>query len=341
MVRRITPPRRGVLDAIGQTPLVRLERYLGSSNIKLYAKLEAANPGGSAKDRPAREMIEQALARGDIDANSTIVESTSGNMGIGLAQTCRYYGLRLICVVDPKALPQNIAIMRALGAEIDWVTTPLDGDFLAARLARVCWLLEHTPGSYWPNQYSNLDNPRAHEQGAIREIDEELQGDFDYVLVATSSTGTALGCYNYLQSVGHPARVIAVDAAGSVLFGGSAGPRQIPGMGAGRESRLARNGPLDQVVRVTDLDCVVGCRRLALREAVLAGGSSGGVLEACRRCTALLQHKTCVAILHDSGTRYLETVYNDGWVEEQLGVPAAQLAQMVEQDAADPAEAYC
>lgn len=331
-----------MLEAIGHTPLVRLERYLADANITLYAKLEAANPGGSAKDRPAREMIEQALARGEIDHNSTIIESTSGNMGIGLAQTCRYYGLRLISVVDPKALPQNVAIMRALGAEIDCVTTPLDGDFLAARLARVCYLLERTPGSYWPNQYSNFDNPAAHEHGAIQEIDEQLQGAFDYVMVAVSSTGTARGCCNYLKNARHPAKVIAVDAAGSVLFGGVAGPRRIPGMGAGRESRLARLGPFDELARVTDLDCVVGCRRLAQREAVLAGGSAGGVLEACRRMAGRLQHNTCVAILHDSGTRYLETVYDDQWVEQQLGVPASQLARLVEQDApAHAAEATC
>ena len=182
---------RGILDAIGNTPVIHLERYLDDSRPQLFIKLEAANPGGSAKDRPALQMIRHALAQGDITPDSTIIESSSGNMGIGLAQVCRYHGLRLICVVDPNAQKQNLAIMRALGAQIELVTEPIEGDFLSARIARVCQLLETIPGSFWPNQYANQQNPHAHELGTIRELDEALAGEIDYLFVATSSTGTA------------------------------------------------------------------------------------------------------------------------------------------------------
>lgn len=326
-----SPVADGVLDAIGSTPLIRFRRFLNRSDIELFVKLEASNPGGSAKDRPASMMIEEALKRGDIHGGSTIIESSSGNMGIGLAQACRYHGLKFICVVDPRAQSQNLAIIRALGGRVELVTDPLEGDFLAARISRVRELLDRTPGSYWPNQYANPDNPRSHFDGTIREIDEALEGQFDVLLVATSSTGTAQGCRDYLRSRGRDVRVIAVDAAGSVLFGGLAGPRMIPGLGAGKVPRLAVDQTFDQVMRVSDLDCVVGCRKVAQREAILVGGSAGGVLTAFARMADDLAGKRCVAVLHDSGTRYLQTVYNDQWVHESLGCTPDQISHLVNQ----------
>lgn len=322
-------PASGILEAIGNTPLVRFSRYLNDENVQLFAKLEAYNPGGSAKDRPARLILERALARGEINDGTTIIESSSGNMGIGLAQACRYHGLSFVCVVDPRAQRQNLEIIRSLGGRIDMVTAPLNGDFLQARIARVCELLELTPNSFWTNQYANADNPMAHFEGTIREIDLALDGKFDVLFVATSSTGTAQGCRDYLRGLGRDVQVIAVDAVGSVLFGGVSGPRQIPGLGAGRVPRLAKHQMFDDVARVTDLDCVVGCRRAAQTEAVLVGGSSGGVLQAIDRMKAKLQGKRCVAILHDSGTRYLDTVYSDEWVENRLGCSSELVESLV------------
>ncbi len=319
----------GVLEVIGKTPLVELSRYLDRRDVRLYAKLESHNPGGSAKDRPALQMLQKAIAAGKVDSNTTIIESSSGNMGIGLAQACRYYGLRFICVVDPRAQSQNLSIIRALGGDIDLVDTPLEGDFLKARIARVQHLLVEVPNSYWPDQYSNVENPKAHELGTIREIDECLDGQLDYLFVATSSTGTIQGCRNYLRSLGRNTEVVAVDAVGSVLFGGTAGPRLIPGLGAGREPALARKQSFQHVHRVTDLDCVIGCRRAAEREAILVGGSAGGVLESIRSLQESLANKTCAAILHDSGTRYLETIFNDDWVQRELGVTSEMLKQIM------------
>lgn len=322
--------RDGILEAIGSTPVVRLRRYLDAPDVTLFAKIESANPGGSAKDRPARQMIESAIARGDVSHRTTVIESSSGNMGIGLAQACRYHGLRFICVVDPHAQPQNIAIMKALGAEIDIVRQPLDGDFLSARLNRVRRLLRSHSRAFWPNQYANEQNPLAHQLGTMREVYETLGHDFDYVYVATSSTGTARGCRECLHRIGHHARVVAVDAVGSVLFGGSSGLRKIPGLGAGRVPALATNQRFDEMQRVSDIDCVVGCRRLAQREAILVGGSGGGVLEAIRSQAPHLAGKTCVAILHDSGTRYLDTIYTDSWVENTLGISPSEIRRRVE-----------
>ena len=323
----------GILDAIGQTPLVRLRRYLDEPNVELHVKLEASNPGGSAKDRPAKQMLEHALVTGEIGSETTVIESSSGNMGIGLAQACRYHGLRFMCVVDPRAQPQNVAIMRALGAEIDFVSEPLNGDFLAARLARVCERLEQIPNSFWPNQYSNRQNPLAHQQATMREILAALGGDLDYLFVATSSTGTAQGCRDYLLSEGLSTSIVAVDAAGSALFGGTPGCRSIPGLGAGREPRLARGQTFDRVERISDLDCVVGCRRAARREALLIGGSAGGVLEVVRSMESELVGARCAAILHDSGTRYMDTIFSDDWVHDVLGASPAEVEHWIDQPA--------
>lgn len=315
----------GILETIGETPLVKLSRYLDLPSVDLFAKLESSNPGGSAKDRPAIGMLRAAWNDGLIGSESTIIESSSGNMGIGLAQACRYLDLRLICVVDPHAQPQNISIIRALGAEIDLVENDLYGSFLAARLERVRELLETVDRGYWPNQYANPNNPMSHELGTIREIDEALNGELDYLFVATSSTGTVRGCQNYLRRRGRSTKVVAVDSTGSVLFGGELAKRLIPGLGAGIEPDLAKGQVFDHVHRVTDLDCVVGCRRAAYREAMLVGGSAGGVLEAVRSMGRRLQGKRCAAVLHDSGTRYLNTVFSDEWVRETLSVEPAEL----------------
>ncbi len=320
----------GILAAIGQTPCVRLRRYCEDSNVQLVAKLEAANPGGSAKDRPARQMIDFARQQGLIGDGSTIVESSSGNMGIGLAQVCGYYVLRFICVADCFAQPTNLAIMRALGAEIQFVTEPIDGSLLAARIARVREVLDTTLDCYWPNQYANLQNPLAHHRGTIKEIDDLYGPQLDYLYVAASSTGTARGCRDYLHERGRRTQVIAVDAWGSVLFGGQPAPRVIPGLGAAREPALARGQTFDRVERVTDEDCIVGCRRAANREALLVGGSAGGVLEVIRRDQRYLAGKLCVAILHDSGTRYLDTIFDDRWVESTLGRSVASLSDRIE-----------
>jgi cysteine synthase A len=325
-------PVDGILAAIGNTPLVALHRYLLRPDIDVWAKLEASNPGGSAKDRPAARMLQDALDDGLIDLATTVVESSSGNTGLGLAQACRYHGMRLICVVDARAHGTNVRAMRALGAEVRVVTEPdpETGDLLVARLRLVQQLLAEIPNSFWPDQYANESNPAAHASGTMREIDEALDGRLDYLFVATSTTGTLRGCGDYLRAHGRGTHLVAVDSTGSALFGGRRDTRRLPGFGAGVETQLSASADFDELVRVSDLDCIVGCRRLAEREAILAGASSGGVAFALESLAGQMEAGTrCAAIFPDGGTGYLETVYDDGWVERELGCAPARLAALV------------
>jgi 2,3-diaminopropionate biosynthesis protein SbnA len=315
-------PREGILSAIGSTPLVRLRRLFDDPDLRLFAKLEALNPGGSSKDRPALAILESALRDGILDADTVIVESSSGNMGIGLAQVCRYHGLRFICVVDPKTLPLNLRILEAYGAEVDHVVEPdpISGEFLQARLARVQQLLRDFGNSFWPNQYANADNSGSHYRTTMEEIVAALDGRVDLLFVATSTCGTIRGCGEYVRDHGLATRIIAVDAVGSLIFGGRQAPRQIPGLGAGMRPELCEPSLIDEVVHVTGVECVVGCRRLLRREAILAGGSSGGVVAAVDKLRYRIPPgASCVVILPDRGERYLDTVYDDHWVREHFG----------------------
>jgi 2,3-diaminopropionate biosynthesis protein SbnA len=312
----------GILSAIGNTPLIRLNRFLPAAPFQLFGKLEALNPGGSIKDRPAVAILEDGLRSGAIGPDSVIVESSSGNMGIGLAQACRYHGLRFICVVDPKTVPQNLAVLRAYGAEIDYVAEPdpATGEFLQARLNRVEELLKQIEGSFWPNQYKNLQNPSAHYHNTMAEIAAELGGKIDFLFVATSTCGTVRGCSEYARDHGLGTRVVAVDAIGSLIFSDQKAKRMIPGLGAGMRPPLCEISLIDDFILVSDTDCVAGCRRLVAREAILAGGSSGAVMSAIEKYQGNIPAgATCVAILPDRGERYLDTVYDDDWVKLHLG----------------------
>ncbi|HSG39237.1 MAG TPA: 2,3-diaminopropionate biosynthesis protein SbnA [Thermoanaerobaculia bacterium] len=314
--------RENILDVVGKTPLVQLKRYLPDSNCRLLVKLEALNPGGSIKDRPAMEILKRALASGTINTGTVIIESSSGNMGIGLAQACRFYGLRFICVVDSRTAAQNIQLLKAYGAEVEHVSEPdpETGEFLKARINRVRVLLREIRNSFWPNQYENLANPGAHYRATMREIAHALAGKVDYLFVATSTCGTIRGCAEYARDYGMRTRIVAVDAIGSLIFSDIKGKRMIPGLGAGLKPPLFEGALIDECVHVSDLDCVVGCRRLLMHEAILAGGSSGGVLAAVEKVRHLLpDDATCVAILPDRGERYLDTIYSDDWVRHHFG----------------------
>ena len=302
------------------------------AEFNLFGKLESLNPGGSIKDRPALAILQEGFRSGTIGRKTVVIESSSGNMGIGLAQACRYLGLRLIAVVDARAHAASVRTMRALGADVRVVTRPdpETGDLLVARLNAVQRLLAEIPNSFWPDQYANTSNPAAHAAGTMREIDEALDGDLDYLFVATSTTGTLRGCGEYLRKHGRDTRLVAVDSTGSALFGGLRGRRVLPGFGAGVETVLSAGADFDELRRVSDLDCVVGCRRLVEREAILAGGSSGGVAFALEDASALMAPGSrCAAIFPDGGAGYLETVYDDGWVERELGCGPARLAERI------------
>ena len=311
----------GILSAIGNTPLVELTRIFSDKRFRLYAKLEALNPGGSMKDRPAREILMRGMRSGSISPGTVVVESSSGNMGLGLAQVCSVLGLKFICVVDPKTTSQNIRLLEAYGAQVDLVTKPdpTTGEFLQARLNRVRELLSSTPNAFWPNQYANEQNAIAHHQ-TMHEIVTALGGEVDFLFCATSTCGTLRGCAEYVREHLLATKIVAVDAVGSVIFGGQRAKRLVPGHGAAVRPALYQPDLAPQCIHVTDLDCITGCRRLARLEAILAGGSSGAVLMAIERLRPTLPlNSVCVAIFPDRGERYLDTIYSDEWVEEHFG----------------------
>ena len=316
-------PAGGVLGAIGGTPLVKLEKIFKSSHFDCYAKLEGLNPGGSSKDRPSAAIIEKALHTGEINSNTLIVESSSGNTGIGLAQVCAYHGLRFLCLVDPKVTQQNIDILAAYGAEVEIIEQPdpETGEFLPAKLKRIDDILKKVKNSFWVNQYASPENSGAHYRSTVREILRDLDGRMlDYLFIATATCGTVRGCLDYLVDHGYPTRVIAVDALGSQIFSNAQHPRLIPGLGSGICPKLTPTEGVHKVLHVSTTDCVVGCRRLARTEAILAGGSSGGVISAVERMSKEIpEGSTVVALLPDRGERYLDTIYSDEWVRNNLG----------------------
>ncbi|RZV35411.1 MAG: 2,3-diaminopropionate biosynthesis protein SbnA [Chromatiales bacterium] len=313
----------GILGAIGGTPLVRLEQMFENAEFECFAKLEGLNPGGSAKDRPSVAIIERALQTGEIDANTLILEASSGNTGIGLAQTCGYHGLRFRCLVDPKVTQTNIDILRAYGAEIEMISEPdpETGELLPAKLNRINEILETVPNSFWVNQYDSRENSGAHYRSTVKEILRDLDGKIpDYLFVATATCGTIRGCLDFMIDNNYPTKVIAVDALGSQIFSDCKHDRLVPGLGSAICPSLTPKEGVYRCMHVTDTECVVGCRKLVRQEAILAGGSSGGVISAIQRMSdELPRGATVVALLPDRGERYLDTIYSDEWVREHVG----------------------
>jgi cysteine synthase A len=323
----------GILSTVGNTPLVKLTRLFKSSGFNLYAKMESFNPGGSIKDRIALNIIENAIKMGLVKPGDTIIESSSGNLGIGLAQICVYYGLRFICVVDPKTTKSNIGILKALGAIVDVVSTPdpQTGEFLQARINRVKSLLRKIENSFWPDQYRNPDNPLTHYR-TMHEIANALNGNIDFLFCAASTCGTMRGCAEYIKSHGLQTKVYAVDAIGSVIFGGKPAKRLIPGHGAAVRPPLYQPGLADECIHVTDVQCVIGCRWLAQVEAILAGGSSGAVIMAVDIVRNLIpKGANCVVILPDRGERYLDTIFSNEWVERHFGNISCMLTEFIDE----------
>ncbi|WP_406069043.1 2,3-diaminopropionate biosynthesis protein SbnA [Micromonospora sp. NBC_01638] len=313
---------QGILGCIGGTPLVELDGLLRDVPARVFAKLELANPGGSIKDRTALNMLLHGIHSGElVPHRSVVIESSSGNLAVGIAQICRYFGLRFICVVDAKTTQQNLAILRAFQAEIELIEEPdpATGEFLPIRLQRVRELMAREPHGYWPNQYANPRNPQAHHR-TMQEIVDALPGDLDFIFCATSTCGTLTGVTEYVREHRMGTTVVAVDAVGSAIFGDESRRRLIPGHGASAPPPLLDPASTWPVVHVSDLDAVVGCRRLMAREAILAGGSSGAVVSALERYRDQIPAgATCVLVFPDRGERYLNTIYSDTWVRQNFG----------------------
>ncbi|QQU80986.1 pyridoxal-phosphate dependent enzyme [Corynebacterium tuberculostearicum] len=318
---------------IGNTPLMRVEAISPRPDVHLYLKLEQFNLGGSAKDRTARALIQAALAAGDIRPGSTLVESSSGNLGMALARQAPLQGMKFHCVVDPRVNASTVATMRAYGAHVELLDhpDPETGDWLTARRTRVAELLEEIPDSFNLNQYSNEAAFHAHAEGTMTEILDQLGQAPSHLLVAMSTTGTLGGCVRKLTELGADTHTIGVDAEGSVLFGGERGTRMLPGYGAGIVTELSTKFSPSSVERVPDLDAIVAARQLAQAEGLLPGASGGAVIAAFQRLApSLPAGAEVVAVLHDGGQPYLDTIYNDSWVCENFDISPAELAARIE-----------
>ena len=297
------------------TPFVKLE-FEEINNIQLYAKLEYLNPTGSVKDRAASFILQETLRKGIINQNTTIVESSSGNLGVSLAAYCKKYALRLIVVIDPHISPVNEMLIRKYGAEVIKVTTPdLSGGYLLTRLKKVTELLSEISNSYWIDQYRNPLNRRAYYLTLGKEICDEAD-NVDYLFLGVSSGGTIAGVSQRVKEKYPKARVIAVDIEGSVIFGGNPSKRYIPGIGASKVPANLKYAAIDDVVVVNEKETIESCHELLNKHSIFAGGSSGSVIAAINK---FFRNKNdtkltnVVTIFADKGERYINSIYDERW----------------------------
>lgn len=331
LIESLTPqppaPRPASHRGALTTPLVALPNLLAPWPGEVWAKVEAWQPTGSTKERSAQSMLDEAETSGRLAPGGTVVESTSGNLGVALARQCLLRGHRFIAVVDDRTNALTLRMLAVFGATVDVVSVRPGEDRLAARLARVAELLHADPGAVNLDQYSNEENPRAHATGTMPEIVDALGHPPSHLYVAASTGGTLLGCQRAIETNGWDTQLVAVDVVGSALFGGSPAPRHLPGLGAGVESVHARRVRPDRVRRIEEVDMVRGCRMLVRREGLLAGASTGAIVAAVAGDLARLPDSARVVLMvHDAGAAYLETVYDDAWVREQLTDPDRALA---------------
>jgi cysteine synthase A len=309
-----------IIESIGNTPLVQLRRLFGRADAEVFAKLELLNPAGSVKDRPARYIVEKGLADGTISPHSHIIESSSGNLAIALAMICGLKGLRFTAVVDPKISPTNLKILRCYGAGIEQVTEQdSQGGYLETRIARVRQMLRDARDAVWINQYANPLNWESHFYGEAGEILAQLARPADVLVLGVSTSGTVHGIARRLRQAWPALRVVGVDAVGSVLFGHAAQGRELPGIGASRVPELLCPDEFDQVIHIDDHTAATACRRLLAREGIFAGGSSGAVVAAIEQYLRATppgdRPLRILTLFPDRGERYLDTVYDDAWLD--------------------------
>lgn len=313
-------------EVAGSTPLVRLPRWEaahGLENIKVYAKLESFNPGGSAKDRTAAALVKDAKESGRLKPGTMVVESSSGNLGIALARQAILEDFDFHCVVDPRTNQSTLGMIRAYGGTLHPVTEPdpETQDWLTARKNKVQELLQEHPEAINLDQYSNRAAFSAHSSGTMAEIFADLGHAPSRVYVAVSTTGTVGGCIAEVTARDAATEVIAVDAEGSVLYGGERGERLLPGYGAGMVTELSRQQTPSSTRRVSAIDAVRQARALGQTEAIAPGASGGAVMAALLAdLPSLKAGEEVVVILHDGGMPYTNTIYSNEWVRENLHV---------------------
>lgn len=301
-----------------ETPLQPVYLLLGQHKHIIHLKLEGENPTGSMKDRTAYSLVRNLEKQGKLGPGATIVESTSGNLGVALAAIAQARGYRFIVVVDPKTTPENLERMRLFGAQIETVTQPdVCGGYLLSRLQRVQELCQQSATYVWTDQYNSPANPYIHYTQTGPEIYHQMRGQVDAVFVPVSTGGTLAGIGRFFREVSPTTQVIGVDAYGSVIFGTPPAPRKLTGIGSSRPSSFIHQGLYDTHMLVKDEEAFLFCRTLATTTDYMVGGSSGAVLAACTRYLAdhpTLKHVVCVCA--DRGQHYASTIFQDAWLAQ-------------------------
>jgi len=296
---------------------VDLEPTFGQS---LFLKCEGFNFAGSIKLKAAAEMVEAAERDGVLRPGSILVESSSGNLGVALSMIAASKGYGFLCVTDSRCNLSTKRLMQAFGSQVHVITEPADvGGFLGARINYVRALCASDDRYVWLNQYANPQNWKAHYRRTAPAIASQFP-QLDVLFVGAGTCGTLMGCAHYFREWHRPVRVVAVDSVGSVTFGGEPARRMIPGLGMNVRPPMLDESYVDEVVRVEEADTIRTCHRLA-GSGFLFGGSTGTVVSGAMGWLARngSQDLTAVAIAPDFGERYLDTVYQENWVQDLYG----------------------
>jgi cystathionine beta-synthase len=306
-----------ILDAIGHTPLVQLNRMAEGLQAKVAVKIEMSNPGGSVKDRVALAMITEAEQRGVLRPGGTIIEATAGNTGVGLAMVAAVRGYRCIFVLPDKMSYEKISLLKAYGAEVVITPTAVPPDSPESYNGVADRLSREIPGAWRPNQFTNLANPEIHYRTTGPEIWEQTRGKITVFVAGVGTGGTISGVGRYLKERNPNIKVVGADPEGSVLSGGSPKPWKVEGIGEDFVPKTFSSQYVDDWERVSDAESFHVARELARREGMLLGGSTGtNVAAALRYARRLGPGHLVVALGCDTGRNYLSKFFDDKWLVE-------------------------
>jgi cysteine synthase A len=296
-----------VLETIGKTPLIRLNKLTQDTKATVVGKLEAKNPGGSVKDRICLSMIEEAEKQNILKPGATLIEPTSGNTGIGLAMVSAVKGYKLILTMPESMSIERRNLLKAYGAQL--ILTP-GPEGMGGAIKKAEELIATTPNSFMPQQFKNLANPKAHIETTGPEIWEDTNGKVDILVAGVGTGGTITGVAQYIKPKKPTFKAIAVEPTASpVLSGGKKGPHKIQGIGAGFKSQVLQMDLVDEIIQVSDDNAFNTARQLASKEGLLVGISAGAATFAALEVAKREENKgkLIVVILPDTGERYLST----------------------------------